>query len=165
MAKEFGAPSVDLPEPPKVEAWYINNAEDVDRKECMEKQLTDAGYTPYRFSALETVSTEDFNKCIQNGIEELPQTENLRQVVSNWCNHQRLFEGLQKLPSDAEYFLVLEDTPVIDTKRMKAVVDDLIAEYRHNKWSFLQLDPYGGVATPISFHRGMPVFSPSKDIQ
>jgi len=165
MASEFGTPAhLDLEDMPKVEAWYINHAEHVDRKECIEKQLVDAGYAPYRFSALETVSNEDMEQCIQHGIEDLPQTANLRQVVSNWCNHKRLFEGLTELPGDADYFLVLEDTPVINTKRLKSVVDDLIAEYRHQQWSFIQLDPYGGVAKPVGFHRGLPVYRPSDDM-
>merc|ERR1719161_1825235 len=46
---------------------------------------------------------------------------------------------------------------------MKKLVDDFLAHSEH-KVSLLQLDPYGGIGQPVSFHRGRPLFQPSEDL-
>jgi hypothetical protein len=122
----------------------------------METQLTEAGYAPLRFSALEKASED----CVANGIEESATTE----AVNSWCNHKKLFEALNAAPSSAEHFLVLEDTPVINTESIKKVIGDFLAS-SDKHFSLLQLDPYGGVAQPVGFHRGRPLFQPSADLE
>eukprot|EP00746_Dinoflagellata_sp_MGD_P153555 gnl/MRDRNA2_/MRDRNA2_84306_c0_seq1.p1 gnl/MRDRNA2_/MRDRNA2_84306_c0~~gnl/MRDRNA2_/MRDRNA2_84306_c0_seq1.p1 ORF type:complete len:725 (-),score=140.63 gnl/MRDRNA2_/MRDRNA2_84306_c0_seq1:529-2625(-) len=167
ITKKFKPPELEATfEDIKIEAWYINNPSDVDRKDCMEKQLTDAGFAPHRFSALESTGSDDFDKCVSNGVEDMDADgDAFRHAVSNWCNHKRLFEGLQKLPTDTDYFLVFEDTPVINTKNLKKVVHDFIQDYRGKKWSFIQLDPYGGVGKNVGFHHEIPVFKPCDDME
>jgi len=161
-AKSMPAPDIDLSSAiPEVEAWYINSDAATDRAACMETQLTEAGYAPLRFSALQTS-----NDCIENGIEDMPglSKDEVDQAVSSWCNHKKLFEALSMAPSGPEHFLVFEDTPVISTHSMKKVVDDLLVHV-DDPFSLLQLDPYGGIAQPVGFHRGRPLYKPSEDLE
>merc|ERR1719161_821741 len=68
-AKKLPGPSADVNKGvPAVEAWYINEDSVTDKATCMETQLTEAGYAPLRFSALQTASQD----CVESGIEEMP---------------------------------------------------------------------------------------------
>jgi len=161
-AAQMQAPK-EQTKPAQIEAWYINSDSATDKATCIEKQLVDAGYAPMRFSALET--SQD---CIAKGIEEMPKLSEgeKKEAISSWCNHKKLFEALSAAPSESEYFLVLEDTPVIHTGNMRKVLEDFLGRASElPSFSMVQLDPYGGVAQPAGFHRGRAFYRPAEDLQ
>lgn len=177
MVEEYGEAKPKVKgQAPKIEAWYINEGKEMDKARCIEKQLKNAGFAPLRFEAVGH-SNEDLAECIANGVDDelkkLSSHEQKREL-RNWCSHKHLFNALSAAgdSEDVDYFLVLEDSAAVHDRNLKSMVESLIkdlsdpniAKFANVKsFDFIQLDPYGGVAFPVGFYQGRPLYTPSAD--
>lgn len=79
-------------------------------------------------------------------------------VVANWCSHKRLFNSLVARNTSKDYFVVLEDDTIL-TNNFKQAIDDFVQNYKDEKWSSVQIDPWGK-AQEIGDFKGKKVFRP-----
>jgi len=181
--KESEEPVPKVANPPSIEAWYVNADEQKARANCISKQLNNTGLEPFRFKAVKPprlgegdydsqMAKSDIKDCVPNGVDwfgaathgssDKDQMATRQKVVANWCSHKRLFEILPARP--AEYFLVLEDDAVLDTEKLRPVLEDFIVNYKDQDWDVVQIDPFGfkDRATLQGYHRGRPIWKACK---
>jgi len=147
---------------PKIEAWYLNMADNEDRKQCMEVQLREQGFEPHREQgvkwphggvksvSLAAIKAADLGDCVPNGISMRSVSDHMAKaaspevvranILSNYCGHKRLIEKLAESESDAEYFLIFEDDAQLKPW-FRLHVEDFVKNYK-GPWSAVQIDPF-----------------------
>jgi len=174
----------------EIEVWYINLKSRTDRRDCMEKQLTDMGIVPHRFEALEVKKDDikeggQYHDCLQAGLTKnsayIDATaggissgfRTKMAIIGNTCSHKRLFDQIAKSNSTAKYFIVMEDDAILNPLKFKTAVNEFVDEKWGYKgkfakdWQMIQLDFVGSSCKDHQVGRmgGKRVFKPKNIFQ
>jgi hypothetical protein len=172
----------------EIEVWYINQAKREDRRDCIEKQLTEMGIVPHRFEAIEP-KPEDlkeggkYHDCVKGGFLRnnayvdagngaVRSGEHVKMgIIGDTCSHKRIFEQLAQRNSSAKYFVVLEDDVILNPLKFKTAINSFVdPEWGYkgpfaDNWQMVQLDFIGSYCQnhKIGKAAGKRVFKP-KDV-
>jgi len=144
---------------PKVQAWYINAKDKIDRDICIRTQLEDIKIQPNRFEAMRMhtcapgvdfamcARKQQMSDCVKGGLQygalgshgsgkEQANSDFKRHagITSNWCSHKRLFSKIAEDKNSADYHLIFEDD-VILKPGFKHAVADFIENYNNSTTS------------------------------
>jgi len=149
---------------PNFEAWFINVKTAPERKRCMGTQFERMGVELHRYEAEVVEGCDDtdnltacmvrqgFEDCVKGGIDwdavghhsnTTKGTLDLAiRIISDVCNHKRLYAKVSESTSPAEFVIVFEDDVYINYTTFVPKLNDFLGAYRDKTWDMVMIDPF-----------------------